>query len=397
MGKILKIACIDPREWYSPCLLKALNSLCSNYKTYIYLHNRNKDRSKERNSRAQSSEFTVSYVWSTYTYPFDIFKKAISDKVDVVHIQWELNTFGSFYASLLLPLLLLFLRISKIKCIVTIHSIIPRYSFGLKLPGFTFPKASKIFVESVFILLYRFVLMLSNAVIVHGDSMKRLLVLDYKSKPSQIFVIPYGIPSIGSSSKLTNQFGECLLDKPEVILAFGTISPRKGLDTLIKAFQTLSIDHPSWTLVIAGDVPSYYNSYYCRLKELASTLIKEKRVLFLGKFTPADINGLVAASRVIVFPYVYNFGASSTLTFALQHRKVVVISALNFAKDLLTDGENAIIIQPKSPDLLAKAIERAMSDDNLKSKIQKGIDTLLEKSSWDFVANENLKVYRSLI
>jgi glycosyltransferase involved in cell wall biosynthesis len=75
----------------------------------------------------------------------------------------------------------------------------------------------------------------------------------------------------------------------------------------------------------------------------------------------------------------------------------VVISALNFATDLLTDGENALLIPPGNPVLLAKAIERAMCNNGLRYTIQKGIDNLLQRSSWDFAANETLKVYNKVL
>ena len=109
------------------------------------------------------------------------------------------------------------------------------------------------------------------------------------------------------------------------------------------------------------------------------------------------MHSLLEISKVVVFPYIYNFGASSALTFALQHRKVVVISDLNFATDLLTDGENAIIVPPGNPVLLAKAIERAMCNEKLRNKIQKGLADLLKKSSWDYVAKETLKVYNKVL
>lgn len=389
---MLRISFVDYRQWYSPYLIKSLNRLCPNMVSIIYLPKSHKATPFSQEKRFLNTSDSQK-VWSTYTYPFDILKKALSDGVDLIHIQWEFNEFGIFYASLLLPLLLLFLRIAKIKCVTTIHSVIPRFSFGLNLPGFSLPRGTKIFAESSFIMLYKMVVSLSNAVIVHGESLKILLLLDYKAKPEKVFTIPYGVPPTAYSLKLSNGFDATLPQGSEVILALGAVSPRKGLDTLIKAFEKISSEHPSWILIIAGHVPIYYKYYYQHLKEIAPNLIEQKRVIFLGEFSLQDTDRLMEMSKVVVFPYIYNFGASSTLTFALQHRKVVVISALNFAKDLLRNGENAILTPPENPTLLANAIERAMCDDSLRSTIQVGIADLLERSSWDFVAKETLRVY----
>jgi len=365
---------------------------------HVYLPKWSKTESLHKEFYSPEKSTTESLMlWTSFLYPFQIFKKARSDNVNVVHIQWELNVFGSFYSSLLLPLLLLFLRILKIKSVVTVHSVIPRSYFGLELPGFTIPFGMTIFVESLFVFLYKIIALLSNAIIVHGEFLKKRLCVDYKLKPEKVFAMPYGVSSATFPLPSSRKYGAHFLENSEIILAIGTVSPRKGLDVLIKAFEMLSPEHPSWTLVISGRVPTYYESYYLRLKKLSSNLAKQNRVIFLGEFNLSDVNRLLEISKVVVFPYLYNFGASSTLTFALQHRKIVVISALNFSTDILTDGENALLVPPRNPTLLAKAIERAMCDDKLRRDIRKGINILLQRSSWDFVANETLSIYNKVL
>lgn len=397
----LRVAYIDPRSWYSPNLVKSLRILHPTLAAYIYLSNWSENTAVKRiyyNSPIDAKkECNRSVVWSTYSYPFDIFKKAISDHVNLVHVQWELNVFGVYYASLLLPFLLLFLRVARIKSVVTVHSVIPRASFGLKLPGFTLPRCINILVQLLFVLLYKLIVLLSDAVIVHGESFKELLCTDYKSKREKIFVIPYGITPKVETLRISDNGNKFLSEHQEMILSFGTISPRKGLDTLIKAFEKLSLKHPSWVLVISGNVPSYYEYYYSYLQKLASKLINQNRVIFSGPFNISELNSLLKETKVAVFPYRYNFGASSTLTFALQHRKVIVISSLSFATDLLTNGKNAILIPAGDPDLLAKSLERAMCDDRLRNALQRGISDLLQSASWDFTANETLKIYKRVL
>ena len=257
-------------------------------------------------------------------------------------------------------------------------------------------KLAKLPAQLLFIFLYRCVLHFSDVIIVHGNSSQITLSREYRAKSSKIFSIPYGIP-FQKGHEYTERLSNDKIQKNEIILAFGVISPRKGLDVLIKAFEKVSIDHPSWKLVIAGRVQPYYSYYYKNLKELAAKMIENKRVIFLGKFEQTDLNELLESSKLVVFPYLYNFGASSTLTFALQHRKVVVISALNFSKDLLTDNKNAILVPPNDSTLLSKAIERGMSDDYLRYSIKKNVDLLLEINSWDFVARKTMQVYNKVL
>lgn len=390
---MIKVACVDYRQWYSPFLIKSINKIEPKIKFYIYL-----PKSKSEKSFARKKYFTTSesQVWSSYTFPFQIFKKAISDRINLIHIQWELNEFGPFYLSALLPLLLLFLRLANIKCVTTVHSVIPRYFLTQKLPGFTIPNGTKYLFEGALILLYRLVLFLSTAIIVHGKSLKKILQNDYKSAPKKIFIIPYGISSEPYPVQSSHRFSSTLPHNSEIILTLGAVSPRKGLDTLIKAFGLLSSKHSTWVLVIAGHVPQYYKYYYQQLKNLAPDLIKQKRIIFLGEFKLKDIHELIQKSKIVVFPYIYNFGASSTLTYALQYGKVVIISALNFAEDLLTDGKNSILFQPNNSDSLTKAIELAMLNNTLRYSIQQGAELLVKKTSWDCVAHETLKVYSKI-
>ena len=394
----LRLAFVDTRHWYSPNLLKSLNALYPGFVSHIYLPKWYRTEQLPRNKSSNSGKvFDSSKVWGKYSYPFDVFKRTVADQVDIVHVQWELNTFGSFYSSLLLPLLLFFLHISRAKCVTTVHSVIPRSSFGLKLPGFVVPRGVKFFVEFLFVLLYNMVVLMSDAIIVHGASSKKLLCFDYKSKSEKIFVIPYGVASEVQNERSSCKLNNLPFEGQELILAIGTISPRKGLDVLIEAFEKLSLEHPSWILAIAGGVPMYYKYYYEYLKELASNLTTKNRVVFIGEFNLSDVNMLMKATKVVVFPYIYNFGASSTLTFALQHRKVVVISALDFATDFLNNGKNALLVKPGNPILLAKAIESAMSDQELRITIKKGVNNLLQKTSWDFVAKKTLEVYTKVL
>ncbi len=391
---MIKVACVDYRQWYSPFLIKSITKIEPRIKFYIYL-----PKSKSEKSFARQKYFSksASQVWSSYTFPFEIFKKAISDRINLIHIQWELNEFGSFYLSALLPLLLLFLRLANIKCVTTVHSVVPRHFLTQKLPGFTIPRGTKYLFEVALILIYRLVLFLSNAVIVHGKSLKKILQIDYKAAPEKISVIHYGISTEPYQLQSSNRFSSTLPQDSEIILTLGAVSPRKGLDTLIKAFSLLSSEHPAWILVIAGHIPQYYKYYSKQLKNLAPNLIEQKRIIFLGEFDLKDTNELMEKSKIVVFPYIYNFGASSTLTYALQHQKVIVISDLNFAKDVLTNVENALLVQPERTDLLAEAIKSAITDLNLRNKLEKGIVTLLKTISWDFVANQHLKVYLKML
>ena len=392
--RVFRLAFVDPRYWYSPELKRDLNKMNSHLSVYIYSPKWPKNESLRKKIYSPKEMEGGSGLWTTFLYPFQVFRKARFDRVNLVHIQWELNIFGNFYASLLLPLLLLFLRCSNIKRVVTVHSVIPKASFSSKSKGFLLPDKLKTLGMIVFHFLYKLVGLLSNAIFVHGKLFKELLVHDYGLKREKIFPVPYGVPSKPISNGQSALISS--LTKRKIILAWGTIGPRKGLDILIKAFGKLASENPDWSLVIAGGFPHYYVDYYLYLKDLASEQ-KHDRIVFLNHLNLENMHSLLSSADIVVFPYIYNYGASSTLTFAFQHRKMIVISALKFVKEQLVDGKNAILVPPGNADALADGIKRAINDRDLRASIPKEMNKIAYHHSWSNVAKKTLEVYEQVV
>jgi len=67
-------------------------------------------------------------VWSQNMFPFQVLKRAVRDKPDLVHVQFEfygIHSYGPIYASIGLPILLILLRVARLRTLVTLHSVLP--------------------------------------------------------------------------------------------------------------------------------------------------------------------------------------------------------------------------------------------------------------------------------
>ena len=66
-----------------------------------------------------------------------------------------------------------------------------------------------------------------------------------------MFVVPWGVPALGSECRMPAELEQRLAGAP-FVLAIGTLEPRKNYPHLVAAFAKLAAEHPHAFLVIAG-------------------------------------------------------------------------------------------------------------------------------------------------
>jgi hypothetical protein len=159
----MKIALIDDQSLYSFNLYEDLNKSAHNSEIVFY-------GPAQTKSRIFYSFSNFKKVWTPYFYPFQIFKKAIHDKPSVAHIQFEVNTFGPLYSNLLFPLLVLLLRLSGAKVIVTMHSVLTEIDKSV-LP-ISFRILSPQMLRLPLCLFYKLSSSFANRIIIHSSIFK---------------------------------------------------------------------------------------------------------------------------------------------------------------------------------------------------------------------------------
>ncbi len=105
--------------------------------------------------------------------------------------------------------------------------------------------------------------------------------------------------------------------------------------------------------------------------ELASSLNIADRVKQTGFRTAAA--GLIdcyLAADVYVFASPTEWGSSHTITEAMVARVPVVTSGFEGIRGVLTDGEQAVIVEPGSAAALADGLERVLSDRQLRQRLR---------------------------
>src|SRR2546428_5155723 len=185
--------------------------------------------------------FPASEVWTPNMYPFQIFRQACQDKPDVVHIQHEFGTFGNSISLSLSPLLYILLKLLRVRVVTTLHSLVFPDSLSRDALADLLPNASRIPLILIAVglrIIYGSACGLSDIVIVHQQSHKKKLQTQYGIQESKISYIPHGVgpteftANEASLSNWRSKFGSC-----QFMLYLGYVSPRKGLEYLIEAFE----------------------------------------------------------------------------------------------------------------------------------------------------------------
>jgi len=170
-------------------------------------------------------------------------------------------------------------------------------------------------------------------------------------------VIPDGVPP---------EFLEIRRDVPgNGILYMGQLYPWKGVDVLIRAMSRI----PDERLIVVGGSGESLD----RAKRIAGDEGVAERVDFRGTVPHVEVRGFLATARVAVVPNraegVSKYTSPLKLFEAMAAGVPVVASDLPSLREVLRDGENALLVPPGDPEALAGAIRRLLQDNGLASRI----------------------------
>lgn len=138
-------------------------------------------------------------------------------------------------------------------------------------------------------------------------------------------------------SAFFNKFPE-LRDK-KLVTFVGRIHPKKGCDTLIRAFASAFKDGADWRLVMVG--PDQVG-WQAELQELSRTLGIAEKVAWLGMQMGKDKWGVFCSSEIFVLPSHYeNFGIVVAEALACQV-PVLISNQVDIWREVEEDGAGIV-------------------------------------------------------
>jgi glycosyltransferase involved in cell wall biosynthesis len=291
---------------------------------------------------------------------FSIFHLVLYNKADVLHF----NGVGN---SLLLSLVKLF---PSKKSVVTIDG-----------PDWTRPKWGKLarwtLRNSV-----PFMVRFADAIIADNVPIQRFLLEQYHRESFLIFY--------GADQRLrteTDVLEELNLQPRTYCMCSGVLTPDKGQDVAIKAFEGLKTD---LQLLILGVTPYPEVEYY--VKELRQTT--DARIRFLGYIPGEGFKQIVSHALLYLHPLLAD-GSSPALIQALGLGKCVIASDLPETMGIIADA--GVSFAAGDALALREAIETLLAHPEQIAQYEQKARQRAKMFDWDKITEQHEAVYQAVL
>lgn len=182
-------------------------------------------------------------------------------------------------------------------------------------------------------------------------------------------------------------YGE--MEETNDLLFVGRFTRQKSVDTLVNAMKYVIMEKPNTKLKLIG-----YGPQEDKLRELAKKL-GLNNIIF--NYTNGDeLVKEYLSSKVFVLPSVYE-GFPLTLLEAWAASLSVIATNVPGIRELVRHKKNGLLVEPKDPRDLAKAIIYTLNNPQEAKKWANSGRRFSERFSWNEVSKRTFKVYKEVI
>lgn len=278
--------------------------------------------------------------------------------VRLVHLQHEFNQFGGTATLPFIPLMLGIIRFfMRRKVVVTLHEVFGKDLLNPALAGNYCLPIPVAMARPLFKFYYRILSLVTNEFIVQHPQIERVLHEEIGVKtPSTI--LPIGTETdvvLADREKARAKYG--IPPGQKLLMFFGTLDWRKGLDVLLDAFERLPSGE--YFLLIGGGRPvriQHRPEYIAWHAKLMERMDANPVVRHLGFVPDDDLPLLFAAADLVVLPYVVPQIMSAVINHAASHERPFIGS------DAFCGQVDPVALFQATPDDLARKIQWAFAE-----------------------------------
>ncbi len=232
------------------------------------------------------------------------------------------------------------------------------------------------------------VVMISNAV---AESFIEVEQLPRK----KVHTVYYGLPleSFASLRRTTDELGvkraELGVPSGPTVVCAARLHFSKSLDTLVQAARRVVDRLPGAQFILAGDGDERAN-----LEALRDKLKLGGNFHFVG--ARGDIYDILQLADVVTLCSLWE-GLGFTLMEAMAFGKPVVGTDVTGINEIIENGRNGLLVTRQSPDLLADALRRVLTDHSFAGTMgREGPKILAEKFNVKKNAQQLIKLYEQV-
>ena len=209
---------------------------------------------------------------------------------------------------------------------------------------------------------------------------------EYDLDPGQVSLIHNGVDEELFHPKKIKS-----LNEKKYIMYAGRIDREKGLFDLVECGKIICKERSDVSFIVAGSG-----------RDLKKVIRKTKkagiqdRFIFVGQVEKDQMIKLYQNAALFILPS-YHEGLPTVILEAMSCGLPVVATDVRGNQDLVSNGENGILIPSRNPEKMAREISRLLEDDNLREKLGKNARKTIEKNyTWNVISNRILGFYNSL-
>ncbi|KFD40800.1 glycosyl transferase family 1 [Peptococcaceae bacterium SCADC1_2_3] len=281
-------------------------------------------------------------------------------------------------------------------------SIVHSQSISMGMPGFLIKKLFKkpylvwgqgtdVYFPGLFMRpLSKLVLRNTDAAIALTEDMKEKM---QKICNREFVVISNGI----NLERFDDLLGDALRYKLQassderLVIFVGRFRPEKGVRYLIEAMKIIRQKSRSIRLILGGEGPEEED-----LKRLIEQLNLGDCVDFLGQIPNEDVSRYMVAAHVFVLPSLSE-GFGIVNLEAMASGLPIVASKVGGLPEIIEDGENGFLVEPRSPKQIADKVLLLLADDELRERISKNNKEKAKNYSWTSIIEKLEKVYQNCL
>lgn len=234
----------------------------------------------------------------------------------------------------------------------------------------------------------------AKKLVVVSNEISKILRRKYGIPKSQIVVVgnayDHRITEKLVNTKLSPSLAPAESERSMRIINVANLRPEKDHITLLEGFTRLAKSIKEVRLSIVGDGPLRSQlEQFCTQQGLHN-------VKFLGTLPHKDALERIATSDIFILTSVEE-GMPNVIIEALALGKPVIATAVGGIPEVVREEVNGILVPPKSPEHVAKALERLLSDSKLRRKLGKAAAESVKDRLWSKIVEKYERIYKTLL